>query len=360
MNRMTALSLMAFTIININIVQENNLANLYMNEYKSVREKLNIDKKSISICVTTIVSNYKNGELVNVMRMITRDNVDGSFIRTNAEFIDKPKIIVEQIKGTYMTDCYLYGYTAKYGYFFKLIRESPDKPWILTKYLSNVNSRTEAIEEVDLLASREAMFPSEYKTPDKYRKASLTIKKNDIDTLPENKNLIIEEAKYHDRGKNLIYIKYFCPFYDMLKGMAYPRNGWAIFDRDRYWEPIEHKFTNGDDKFKITRHYKKTLISRCPIPLTKEMTIIETIEDSGTITENKTIIVNDIKFGDQVTDEDFRLLAFGLPEPVGLMVPDKRTPLFVWFLAIAAGIMVVSTVIGILWRRRLRRLAGSG
>jgi hypothetical protein len=51
------------------------------------------------------------------------------------------------------------------------------------------------------------------------------------------------------------------------------------------------------------------------------------------------------------TEADFRLSAFGLPEPVDVAPLPKRTPRYVWFL-IAAG---VCAVLAVLSRRLARR-----
>lgn len=63
-----------------------------------------------------------------------------------------------------------------------------------------------------------------------------------------------------------------------------------------------------------------------------------------------------IKLTDK-TPDDFRLPAFGFPEPEDVPVRAKPVPLYVWIVAAAGGCAIVAFGFGYLYRRRSRRAA---
>ncbi len=87
-------------------------------------------------------------------------------------------------------------------------------------------------------------------------------------------------------------------------------------------------------------------------------------ESSGNVHPN---IISRTEFEDlqasTIKDEDFRLTAFGLPEPVGIVWDDEKTPiiqstpLYVWLFAGAGGFAILAITFAYLRRRVLRKRA---
>jgi hypothetical protein len=91
-----------------------------------------------------------------------------------------------------------------------------------------------------------------------------------------------------------------------------------------------------------------------PVPLLNKAHSVE----EWTLTDGKKMTIrSDIEFkvsrpAREPADEEFRLTAFGLPEPVGIAMPKRPTPRYVWFLIAAAGLGVLAVLFRVLARRR--------
>ena len=120
------------------------------------------------------------------------------------------------------------------------------------------------------------------------------------------------------------------------------RNGYAVFyDKDKYFLPLEATFESMSKKSKT---FAPPIQSRCEyeigfgsIPQLREA-VFRYPRDGGTFKEMR-FDFKTISIGKSFNDEEFRLTAFGIPEPKGLELPSKGWP---WWIKLSvAGIVAV-------------------
>lgn len=139
--------------------------------------------------------------------------------------------------------------------------------------------------------------------------------------------------------------------YTMRKGWMDldPKGGWCIKKAKH-----THDLTIGGKTIlgEVDRSFDY-IVNRDGIPILTQIRNEKTEKDSaGKVTRDVVVTSKfSTKYSDSISEHEFTLTAFGLPEPMGVEPLPRRTPRYVWFLAIAGG----CALFAVLFRRLARR-----
>ncbi len=173
----------------------------------------------------------------------------------------------------------------------------------------------------------------------------------------DHEDYVIHKANYIMNNNKKKVKVYFEHKYSEKHPLSAGLKGWAIYDPQNYWLLDEYNL-DVIFKDKVNRNiyavHEYTYDKKYNLPLIK--IINAHIKSMSNNEERKIVYQFNINLGEKFADHEFTLSAYGLPEPVGLMVP-RSTPRFIWFIIIAAVCVAIGAIFSILWRRRLRRVS---
>jgi hypothetical protein len=124
-------------------------------------------------------------------------------------------------------------------------------------------------------------------------------------------------------------------------------SGWFLFSPDQSWALQDYDWrslkADYSSRAKLEYHGQEG-----NIPLLRKV-LYENVGDAGGLLKAETYEIGQITPG-SIAEGEFRLTAFGLPEP-GWAPPPRTSYWYLWFIAIAA----VSLIVGVYLLRRARR-----
>jgi hypothetical protein len=231
-------------------------------------------------------------------------------------------------------------------YTFKLGRIPGKSDWFLKEY-RRVNSPRDAVDPFNMTESGDSILRgiSPYHVhlhwlPDLLREPGFTI----TSLLPEGEFMKITFQHLPAPGK--------------LPAQQSPEEGWVLLAPKQYWCVREFELIEKHPKATKTIQSVQEVTPGDDIPLRRRSTDRYTsrIHESGRVLSSE-FVINSQYEKRKAPESEFRLSAFGLPEPVETTPQKKTVPIYIWFLVAAASSAVFAAVFRYLARRKRSLLA---
>jgi hypothetical protein len=214
-------------------------------------------------------------------------------------------------------------------YAFRLRRKSPQEPWVLARYhLSDDNKQTEI--EAELLGGGTVLSALTY------------LYMNDLQQIVSSSTFRIREASMIEgQGGSLVRIDFDNTHSVSEKPFVAVQSGQFSLDPSRWWCLVgfdvrtKHPGAEG----RITASLESIPSAAGP-PIPKRVTQREEVnrEGSGLMVFDSATQFELREINPPPPDEDFRLTAFGIPEPPGI---EWKRPTPWWFWVAGGGIVLI-------------------
>ena len=135
------------------------------------------------------------------------------------------------------------------------------------------------------------------------------------------------------------------------------QSGWFDTDPSEAWAITSGEFSRIEDGQPITYQYRTVIKSvEHNVPIPKERVVTASVKKNDGSSASLFIRTSyDMERCETISESEFTLSAFGLPEPPGV-VWEKPTPRYIWFLVAAMVFVAIAVGFRYLARRRSTRL----
>jgi hypothetical protein len=225
-------------------------------------------------------------------------------------------------------------------YTFAALRNKPDSGWVLTELILEPNANLKVASQPAIESCKQAVIPH------------ITIH----DQLAwESLNTSVQVTKIERNATDLNIIKVFVKF-DPSKNFIRKNNplvsGWILLDGSNSWAIREQSFEDAPTTRAAWTYTSRNELTQAAngVVYVKASTHVTGEADPNSKMRGTSVVDAELDFNPKLSESDFSLTAFGLPEPAGHEVKQPY-PKYVWW--IVAG--VVFLVIGVAARQISRR-----
>jgi hypothetical protein len=244
-----------------------------------------------------------------------------------------------------------YAFVMNDLYAFELKATGPDKRWLATdvRVKSDVDYATVHMKGTPLITNKTFRYIGPFKACGIW-----------LPDLFNNEGFKITAAKNMVRDGNGV-VRFDFTFEPGEAGRkAFPKNGWVILDPNSWWRVCESEMDleHAGSPDHVTSRWTVDCVLDGDLPVLKKITIDARGTENGKKIDFLTTMeyVVDRKESDPA---DFRLTAFGLPEPMGMPEVSRGTRWYVWFALAAVGALVGGGIVVMLRRRYSKASAAS-
>lgn len=228
-------------------------------------------------------------------------------------------------------------------YSFVLTREKAGKPWTLLQY------ETDHVKQLRPLGAPVRNHAISIACPHVHcnflRPLNLVVK---------DKGFIIKSVHADgNESRRLVRVNY--EYSEKIDKRLVHHTGWMTLDPEQYWIAVDCEDTLESDGYR--GHYRiqfSTIAGPRGYPLAKRVLLnLDIIDKAGTKNSSNIVTDLDLTLKKDVPEREFRMSAFGLPEPKGMEINDGGgLSLYLWLFGLTIGCFVSALLIRRLARRR--------